>query len=114
MCQPQRSHGHSCDHVTICCQLLQYKTYDIGGHYHITYGVKPSGIRDESADFSSFAYTQTIVRLYANNLSPIPKLKRLFGAFLPFYRQVLYDYRGEHITFCRFGKNNWILSEQNS
>ena len=27
----QRLHGYSCNHVTICCQLSQYKTYVLEG-----------------------------------------------------------------------------------
>ncbi len=39
-------------------------------------GAKAKGNRDRTIRLSSFAYTQTIVRLYANNCSTIPNLKR--------------------------------------
>ena len=39
-------------------------------------GVKAKGKRDRTVTLLSFAYTQTIVRLYANNCSTIPNLKR--------------------------------------
>ena len=37
----QRLHGYSCNHVTICCQLSQYKTYVIEGSSNRSYGAKP-------------------------------------------------------------------------
>ena len=40
-------------------------------------GEKPKGNRERVGTFPSFAYTQTAVRLYPNNRSPIPKFKRI-------------------------------------
>ena len=63
-----RSHGHSCDHVT--------NTNAEAVHIVSLAGTKAKGNRGKTARTSSFAYTQTIVRLYANSCSTIPNLKR--------------------------------------
>ena len=42
-------------------------------------GAIPKDKKGESIALTSFAYTQTIIRLYANDGAPIPKLKRTPG-----------------------------------
>ena len=39
-------------------------------------GEEPKVCRERNGIFLPFAYTQTTVRLYANNCSPIPNLNR--------------------------------------
>ena len=69
----KNGHGHSCDRVTICCLVCMV----LVGIIIVLTGAIAYRKRDETAYFASFAYTQTIVRLYANDLSAIRKLKRI-------------------------------------
>ena len=55
--------------------------------------------RERNVDFQSFAYTQTIARLYANDCVALPK--RL-GAYTRFESQKNKEYRKRGETFCGF------------
>ena len=63
-----RSHGHSCDHVT--------NANAEAVHIVSLAGVKAKGKRGKIVTLLSFAHTQTIVCLYANDCSAILKSKR--------------------------------------
>ena len=63
-----RSHGHNCDHVTNANAEAVHRVS--------LAGVKAKGKRGRTVTLLSFAYTQTIVCLYANDCSAILKSKR--------------------------------------
>lgn len=77
-----RSHGHSCDHDRLSI-IFRVCGASQGGILRLI-GEKPMGKREEDGSKSSCAYTQTIVRLYANDCATIPDLKELVVYCLQF------------------------------
>ena len=68
---PLRSHGHNCDRDRLSVDIRPRR-----GDALRFAGRKPKGNREKDGTFLSFAYTQIIVLLYANDCATILKLKR--------------------------------------